>query len=89
MRIDANGSRSSCLGVRTTALELGEGALDMGVGVDGVVEGAPASEQVGVADVRDRVDRRSVLSELHHAASVAAASVTPTAAPSACHYEHE
>jgi hypothetical protein len=44
---------------------------------------------VGVADVRDRVDRRSVLSELHHAPSVAAASVTPTAAPSARHHEHE
>ncbi|GMA91854.1 hypothetical protein GCM10025869_23830 [Homoserinibacter gongjuensis] len=42
MRIDANGSRSSCLGVRTTALELGEGALDMGVGVDGAVERAPS-----------------------------------------------
>ena len=59
------------LGMHAGALELREGARDGGIGVDGAVERPGPAEEVGVADVRDDVNRGCVLPELDHGASVA------------------
>src|SRR5690606_25449318 len=47
--------------------ELGEGLVEVAVGVDGTVEGAFSAEEVGVADVGDDVAGCGVLAEVHHA----------------------
>ncbi len=51
-------------------LDLGERLKQMGVRVDTSIEGPPASEKVGVADVRNDVVRCRILSKLGHLISI-------------------